>query len=108
MPGTYKEIIWQGENVTLPYTLLDGGAPLDVTGWSISWRVWNKGADNVLTKAVTLDTPASGEVSVTLSAADTTLVAGEYLFEMRRTDTGFVTPLMVGTLTVRDSPFVSV
>lgn len=108
MPGTYKEIIWQGENVTLPYTLLDGGDPIDLTGWTISWRVWRKGNDNILTKSVTLVTPASGEVSVTLSATDTALAAGEYPFEMRRTDSGSVKPLIVGTLTVRDSPFVSV
>lgn len=108
MAGRQQIEIWQGEDRTLSYALLDGGAPLDITDWTLIWRAWQRGNNNIFALAVSLDAPANGECSVDLEAADTALVAGTYLYEMRRTDSGSVTTVLVGTLTIHDSPFVAV
>lgn len=108
MAGRQQIEIWQGEDRTLTFDLTDGGAPLDLTGWTLSWRVWRKGNDNVLTETVTLaGDPTTGRCSVALSATDTALAPGTYQHEMRRTNASSVTTVFVGDLIVKDSPFTT-
>lgn len=109
MAGTQDVFVTQGEDVTLTYTLLDtDGDPLDLTGWTASWRVWTPGNENVLTKTVTISgTPTSGVCTVALAAADLVMAPNVYRYELRRTNSGSVTSVVVGRFTVTDSPFVS-
>lgn len=105
MAGQYDLTLYQGEDKTYAYTLLDGGVPIDVTGWTLLFRVWELGNDNIMAVAVNLDDAEAGQISVDLAAADTQLAAKVYRYEIRRTNAGSVTAVVVGTLTVRDSPY---
>lgn len=109
MAGKRDVEVAQGEDVTLTYTLLDtAGDPLDLTDWTMNWRAWTPGNENVLTKTVTLaGDPTTGVCTVALAAADLGMAPGVYLYELRRTNTGSVTSVVVGRFVVTDSPFVS-
>lgn len=107
MAGTQPLIVYQGEDRVIAFELTDGGSPLDITGWTLSFKVWTAGNESVLTKTPALGgTPSNGECSVTLAAADLVMRAGRYLYELRRTGTGTETPLVVGIFDVKESPFV--
>lgn len=109
MAGSQDVIVYQGEDVTLTYNLRDtAGDPLDLTGWTASWRVWTPGNENILTKTVTLaGDPTTGVCTVALAAADLAMAPAVYRYELRRTNSGSVTTVVVGKFTVTDSPFVS-
>lgn len=98
--------LWQGEDRTLVFDLLDGGAPLNVTGWTIIFRVGTRGNENVLALSAALTDAANGRITVTLAAADLALIGKGYTYEIRRTNVGSVRTLLVGELRVIDSLFV--
>lgn len=104
----YQDIagIYQGENITLTFDLLDGGAPLDVTGWTIIFRVGVRGNENVLALSCTLVDAAAGQISVTLTPTDLAQVGVGYTYEIRRTNSGSVRTLVVGAFRLADSLFV--
>lgn len=92
--------------------VLDGdGAPRDITGWAMSWRLGKLnvpgqgGLSEVLTGAgIALTDPTDGVCEVTLTPALLASVpAGVYTHELRRTDVGFEEVLGQGQATVRAS-----
>lgn len=104
--------LFQNEgNIVLPFELLNGTDPLNITGWAISFRIGLRSNKNLVTKTVgdgiTITDGAAGELTVTLGVADLTRTPAVYTYEMRRTDSGTVRTLVTGQLTIIDSLFGS-
>lgn len=102
--------LFQNEgDITLPFELLDGASPLNITGWAISFRIGLRSNKNLVTKTVgdgiTITDGAAGELSVTLDVDDLTRTPAVYDYEIRRTDTGSVRTLVAGQLTIINSLF---
>lgn len=102
--------IYQAEGViTIPLVLLDGGAPLDLTGWTLSARLGYEGNKNLVTKTVgsgiTVTDAAAGELTVSFDEDDLDRVARVYDFELRRTGSGTERTLIVGKLALQSSLF---
>lgn len=102
--------IYQAEGViTIPLTLLDDGAALDLTGWTMSARLGYEGNKALVTKTVgsgiTVTDAAAGELTVTFDAADLDRVARVYDFELRRTGSGTERVLVTGKLSLSSSLF---
>ena len=83
--------------------------PQDISGWALSWRLKRSVDDpdtrTIATKTtgagIVLTTPASGLCTVTVTAADTLrLPAGQYVHELKRTDSGFEAVLAHGPVTL--------
>jgi len=99
-----SESVRQGEDRSLVYTITDSaGAAQNVTGWTVQWKCRHESSSSVaLTKSASLTTPASGIVTVSLSASDTTALSlGRYLIQLWRTDSGYATQLSEGVMEVR-------
>jgi hypothetical protein len=102
--------IYQAEGViTIPLTLLDGGEPLDLTGWTMSARLGFEGNKALVTKTVgagiTVTDETAGELTVTFDEDDLDRVARVYDFELRRTGTGTERVLVTGKLPLLSSLF---
>lgn len=99
--------IFQGEDITLTFDLTDGGAPLAISGWAISFRVGLRGNEAIISKSATIVGDGSaGQITVALTAAELSLVGTGYVYEIRRTDASNVRTLVVGAFKVNDSLFV--
>lgn len=99
--------IWQGEDITLTFDLTDAGAPLDVGGWAISFRVGVRGNEAIISKSATIVGDGSaGQITVALTSAELALVGKGYVYEVRRTDASNTRTLVVGNFVINDSLFV--
>ena len=109
-PNTYDITILRGDDQTVRFTVTtSAGAAQDVTGWSFKFTV-KSSLDDAIGSAlfqkttggggIALTTPLSGIVDVTLSAADTAAMAGNYYYDMQGTDTGGLIK------TVREARFI--
>jgi hypothetical protein len=96
-----------GEDKQLPITIFQGTSTTvrqDTTGWNANWMVkrdkLDADEDAVVSKAVTWTNAAQGEGLVAPSVTDIELISGgETLYhEAKRTDPGFKTVLVYGTL----------
>lgn len=101
-----------------PFTILNEAetAAIDITGWTLSWmvkrRLSHDDADAVITKTTVAGISIAGtydadpdtntqKATVTVEDGDTDgLSAGEYFYELKRTDSGFETILAYGGLTL--------
>lgn len=104
-----------GEDKTIVDTIYqaDGVALQNVTGWAISFLVKKTATDTDAAAKVTkttggfgiaLTTPASGVITITIVDTDTAaLPAGEYRYEIKRTDDGSETVLTFGTCYLRQA-----
>jgi hypothetical protein len=95
--------VFKGENVTLNFTVTPDTS---IVGWTIVMTVRKslESADEVLTKTATLDDAANGEFSFDLNTVDTELLTeGPYLYDVTRTDTGFITTLGIGSFILKGS-----
>ena len=91
--------VFAGEDRSLVFTVVDGvGAPVNVTGWAVSFVVST--VTKTVGSGVTLTTPTSGVVTVALAAADTNALVGGFFYKLRRTDAGLNAVLAYGRLTV--------
>lgn len=78
----------------------------DISGWTISFELKSQATDTtaLLTIAASLTTPTLGLFTVTVSAAQTlTLLAGQYVYDVWRTDTGFADALALGSFAMKSS-----
>jgi hypothetical protein len=99
-----------------PVTLLAQAAPAsDMTGWTLALVVRDAIAGAVVltkTTGITFDDAGRGIVRIALAAADTSsltpsagLAAGKgYVWDLRRTDTGFERTLAGGSLILEGDP----
>lgn len=108
MAATVAIELFRGEAKSLVFTVYDSaGAAQDVTGWTVYFRVRKTFADGaVITKytsgnGVTLTTPTSGIITVTLDEDDTTQTVGTYRCTLARTDEGSETVLADGTFKIK-------
>lgn len=101
-----------GEDKQLSLTVYQGATttPQEITGWAISFMIKRDARDADASAKVTktvgsgivLTTPASGLMTITVTDTDTSLLkAGNYAYEVKRTDDGSKTVLTRGTLTLR-------
>ena len=94
--------------LTLPYTVSLGGAAVDFTGYTttdLTCRVGKpEGILSTLTigSGITLTTPASGVIAITLSPVVTDIEPGNYTIELLD-KSGDAVMIATGTLTVRRS-----
>lgn len=101
--ATTQNLEWfRGEDITLNFTM---SPVVDITGWTISFRIKPPGSDNaLLVVAGTITVAASGTFAVALTAAQTTTLSpGTYAYDTWRTDSGAATALTLGTVTVKAS-----
>lgn len=82
-------IIFDDTDRTLQFALKDTtGAALDLTGWTLSFRLGEPNASvAAVTKTMTVTSAAAGECEVAFTAAETTaLTSGLKKYSIRRTD----------------------
>lgn len=96
--------LWRGEAISIVATITS----TNITGWAISCIVRPKvreANEAFITKSVgsgiALTTPASGILTITLSATDTDLEPGSYDYTIARTDSGSEVVLTWGSFIVR-------
>ncbi len=81
-----------GEDQAVQWTITDEStnAPKDITGFTLQFKLAaTQGGAAVLTKSLTLTTPASGICQAAFAAADTSgLTPGAFFYTVTRTDTG--------------------
>lgn len=97
--------LYQATDNLLPVTIFDQDCvtPLNIAGMAFSFVLFRPGQPNILTKStasggIALTTPASGLLTVTLTASDLTLPANNYNFRVERTDSGADTACTEGLL----------
>jgi hypothetical protein len=102
---------FRAEDIAIVFTQkqADGVTALDITGWTITFRVASSEFGAALfTKVPTLTTPLQGVFTVNIASADTSALTQEgspttYYYDVRRTDAGFRTELFYGNLTIKDT-----
>lgn len=95
--------VFRGEAIAFRFTLTP---TTDITGWTVSFRVKQQLSDATAlqTLAGSLTTPASGLLTVSLSATVTTsLPDGMYAYDLWRTDSGSEACLSTGAMQVKGS-----
>lgn len=95
----------------------DGVTVQNISGWVFSWllkkRLTDPDVNAILAKTsgsgITTIDGAAGHVRVTIIADDTDGVvrAGVYVHEVKRTDTGFETPVIQGIAILRQSAHIT-
>lgn len=90
--------MFQGEDRKTEFTV----APVeDITGWTISMSI---GLSTEVTKAGAIEDAAAGKYSITIDRADTlTEAAGDYDYEVWRTDAGENRVLAQGEILLKDA-----
>lgn len=101
-----QEPVYIGEDVTITYLVTDrNGNVQDITGWAITFSVLNAPQGTVqfsktVGSGIVLSAPTAGVATITLTAANLTLAADEYVWEAVRTDSGHSTVLGRGKFPV--------
>lgn len=97
---------FQGEDWILPDTI-DRGVT-NIAGWAVAFTIMRSSDNAVLVTLTTagggvvLTTPASGLLTVVVPAAQTAVLpAGEYRYDVARTNSGSKVVLTWGKVTVR-------
>jgi len=111
--GTQNDVtLHSGDTLTLEVTVNDSsGSAVDLTAATFTWAMSKKSNSAVaprgaalLTKAlasgVTLIDAATGRIDITLDPADTESLAGTYYHELQMTDTGVVSTVLYGSVTI--------
>jgi hypothetical protein len=112
MPPEKTLHLLAGQPVTL---LAQAAPPSDMTGWTLAFVVRDAIAGTVVltkTTGIAFDDAGRGIVRIALAAADTAsltpsagLAAGKgYVWDLRRTDTGFERTLAGGSLILEGDP----
>lgn len=89
-------VVERGQDATITVSM---SPEQDITGWTISAivRAYN-GGTALVTKTVgsgiALTTPATGVFTVTFAAADLSLTPGAYVWEITRTNSGYIFPIV--------------
>lgn len=89
-------VVERGQDATITVTQTPAE---DITGWTLSAivRAYN-GGTALVTKTVgsgiTLTTPSTGVFTITFSASDLALTPGAYVWEVTRTNSGYVFPVV--------------
>jgi hypothetical protein len=91
---------FRGEDITLDFQMTP---PADITGWAITLKAADAiGGTVQFTKTATILDGPRGRFRVTIANADTAALAvGRYVWDARRTDSGFKSTLADGTLDLR-------
>lgn len=103
---------FQGEAVSLSLVVRDAlGSAVDITGWSIQWRLSKVNPtseqESLLTVDAVVAAGASGELTVSIAGVFFLRNAGAFVQELRRVDVGFEQTLARGPFTLSDSAFVA-
>lgn len=89
--------LFRGEDVIQPFVM---SPVVDITGWVIEFTIRLPNGRRLVKTATVTDGPA-GEFEVALSAEDTDIPQGAYLYTTFRTDAGSERALAVGRFTVK-------
>lgn len=91
--------VYKGENIELDFTLTPA---TDITGWTIVFTLKRLLEDGEALASIQadLDTPLSGEFSISIPSDTLLLPAGVYYYDVQRTDAGSRAVLSIGKLTV--------
>ncbi len=105
--------VFRGKNKVLQFSVKDAaGAVVDITGWAITWGLWEKDSTPTTAKVektvgdgVSIVDGPEGVFQVSIEPDDTSDMAPkEYYHEARRTDTGYVDVLASGPFWLNQSP----
>lgn len=107
MASTYNTTVARGEARDIEVTIQSGGSAYDVTGLTgaeLEYRAGQVGSPTTINltigSGITLTTPASGVVTLSLTGADTDLTPGKYLHELWVDDGTLDEPVFTGSLTI--------
>jgi hypothetical protein len=99
--------VFQGEDNTIPFTIYVPGSnntqPQDITGWTLSFKVWPiQGGAILVTKTPTITTPTQGKGNFVVLQADLTTLQSSSVWNYRleRIDAGSDNWLTYGKLTI--------
>lgn len=90
---------YKGEAIRLAFTL----TPLtDITGWTIVFTLKKLSTDpaSILSVAASGMVNAAGTFNILLSKANSLLPAGDYAYDVQRTDVGSEAVLSIGKFTI--------
>ena len=96
-------VVFDDTDRTLQFALKDSsGAPLVITGWTLSFRLGEPGSSvATTTKVLTVTGGPAGECECTFTAAETTaLTPGFKKYSIRRTDASNKTVLQYGRVAI--------
>jgi len=110
MASTYNTTLARGEARDIEVTIQSDGSAYDVTGLTgseLEYRVGLKGNPTTINltigSGITLTTPASGVVTVSLTGSDTDIQSGKYRHELWIDDGTLDEPVFTGSFTVTHS-----
>jgi hypothetical protein len=105
--------VFQGSDVTINFTIYDtdGYTAKNISGWALEATFAHpisKAIDSDRTETtdsgITITSGSDGEGTIVLSDDDTDeMTAGDWEWALWRTDDGFEQPLILGTLTIRET-----
>lgn len=84
----------------------DGAAVVNITGWTFAFKVKRHDADadpSLVTATITLTDAANGAVRTSGSAAELSVMSGDYRFCLWRTNAGAQVPIRTGFFSVVDT-----
>jgi hypothetical protein len=102
---------FRGEDKTLRFTVVDDGDnPVNITGWTITFTMSASqhgaqiaGLTKTVGSGITLTSPASGILDVTILDTDTVAQGPAiYYYSLRRTNAGFAAELAFGSIDLRE------
>ena len=89
-------------SVAVEYTD-SGGTPIDITGYSVRADMKRSYTDSTAAQSITcaITTPTQGVINMSLTATQTKLLSGDYLYDLELESVGgAVTRLLHGTITI--------
>lgn len=109
MPITQEMAWYRGEAYSITDTVRNtAGTAVAITGWALAFTVRSDfDSDTVLLSkttgsGITITSGSGGVMTITITAANTlALAAGEYVYDVQRTDSGSEALLTIGTLRVK-------
>ncbi len=99
----------RGEDFEIDWTIWTTSActvARDITGYTFALKVKRRDADadpSLITPTITILVAASGTVKAVFAAADTLLLQGDYRYAFWRTNSGSLSCLASGILSVKDT-----
>lgn len=100
--GTWE--CYRGDGFTRVFVVKKGGAVQDITGWTLVFtakKAWDD-SPPVISKALSLTDPTAGEATLSLTASETDLSAGDYAFDVEMTPLGGEPRTIGGTFQVAE------
>lgn len=91
----------RGDTVALPFTITEGGTPVDITGRTFAAKLRKTGSKNSTTIPFTVEIAdaAAGQIIIRMAETVTNNLGGSYSWDLQQTSGGAVRTLVAGEWT---------